>query len=769
MPKPGLGCTNAGRPSGNCLTVDPATAGSGVHCRAWRAESGLLANAGDAGPVPRRAVAPPIAPRGRTGVACLPAVVSAALAFCGTSVAADAPSPNVRPPGWECRWCPQVPEQSAELTLGAEYVSDTSAKFGEYRGLGDEGGYVVADAAGRYRGEDARYADIVARDLGLTTRKVRVEAGKQGGYRVYLDYSQLPRLDQDTGRTPYRGVGSDVLTLPDDWVPANTTDGLSALQSSLHGLDLKQQRKRTEAGGSVRALGSWEFSGRFRQELKDGKKSVGAAIGPAFGAARSVILPEPVDYKTDEVELKATYARNGLQAELGYFGSFFTDNNRSLTWQNPFAVADAPDGFGRLALPPDNQFNQLSGSLGYDLRKDTRITANLALGRMTQDESFLPFTINPDLQRPLPRSSPDAKVNTRLVDVKILSRPLERLRLSGQYKFNQRDNDTPQATYDYVVADSSDSLVSRTNLPYGYRQNVFRLEGGYELPRRSDLSVGLEHDRFARSYQEVGRTNENSVWAKLKSSPHERIDARLGYEYRNRDNDSYSPVSEIIPPQNPLMRKFYMADRKRNKATAGLTARVSPAWSLGLSADYSDDDYSDSRVGLTEGKDYSATLDASYSPGRGLTTHAFYTRQKIRSKQAGSQTFSTPDWFAKTTDTFDTFGAGIKWTLLADRLDLALDYVYADSDGSIGITSELTPTDPLPDFKTRRHTLSLNATYRLKEDMDLRLGYLYERYRSDDWTIDGVGPDTIPNVLSLGERSPNYSVSLYSAAVRVRF
>jgi MtrB/PioB family decaheme-associated outer membrane protein len=706
----------------------------------------------------------------RTTILWLPlGWLSAASVPSGSVLAGDTAPVNQRPPGWECRWCPEVSEASGELTVGAAYESDSSAKFGEYRGMGDEGGYALADVEASYRGDDSTYAEVSGRDLGLTRRKVRVEAGEQGGYRVYLDYSQLPRLGPDTGRTPYLGVGGDVLTLPEDWVSADSTAGMTALGSSLRPLELKQKRKRAEAGGSFRGFSNWEFSGRFRQELKEGKKSLGGAIGPNFGAARAVILPEPVDYETNEVEVKASYARWGLQAEFGYFGSFFTDHNRSLTWQNPFAEPGSPERLGRLALPPDNQFNQISGSLGYDLGRDTRITANLALGRMTQDESFLPFTINPDLQRPLPRSSPDAEVNTRLVNLKILSRPTERLRLLGEYKFDERDNDTPQAEYDYVVADSAGSLVSRINLPYGYRRNLFRAEGGYELPRRTDLSVGVAHDRFDRSYQEADRTDENSVWVKLKSSPHERIDLRLGYEYKDRDNDSYSPVPETTPPQNPLMRKFYMADRKRNKATAALTARFNDAWSLGLSADYSDDDYTHSQLGLTEGKDYSATLDASYNPRRGVTVHAFYTRQKIESEQAGSQTFSTPDWSAKTDDSFNTLGAGVKWTLLADRLDLGLDYVYADSKGSIDVTSDLVPTEPLPDFKTRRHTLSLNATYRLKEDLDLRVGYLYERYRSDDWTLDGVDPDTIPNVLSLGEQSPNYSVSLYSAAVRMRF
>ena len=83
----------------------------------------------------------------------------AALALTGLA-AADAPSANVRPAGWECRWCPKVPEQSAELTVGAAYVSDSSAKFGEYRGLGDEGGYAIVDGDASYRGDGARYAEI---------------------------------------------------------------------------------------------------------------------------------------------------------------------------------------------------------------------------------------------------------------------------------------------------------------------------------------------------------------------------------------------------------------------------------------------------------------------------------------------------------------------------------------------------------------------------------------------------------------------------------
>jgi hypothetical protein len=163
------------------------------------------------------------------------------------------------------------------------------------------------------------------------------------------------------------------------------------------------------------------------------------------------------------------------------------------------------------------------------------------------------------------------------------------------------------------------------------------------------------------------------------------------------------------------------------------------------------------------------TLDLSFNPRHDLVTHAFYTRQWIKSEQAGSQTFSTPDWTARARDTFDTLGAGIKWKIVPERLELGLDYVYATSEGSLDVESDLVDLGTLPDFGTRRHTLDIHATYRLRRDLDLRLGYLYERYRSDDWTLDGVAPDTIQNVLSLGELAPNYSVSVYSAALRMRF
>ena len=53
--------------------------------------------------------------------------------------------------------------------------------------------------------------------------------------------------------------------------------------------------------------------------------------------------------------------------------------------------------------------------------------------------------------------------------------------------------------------------------------------------------------------------------------------------------------------------------------------------------------------------------------------------------------------------------------------------------------------------------------------MSLYPGYWYERYDSSNLALDGVTPDTIPNVLSLGIQSPSYDVSVVAVSLRYNF
>jgi hypothetical protein len=140
--------------------------------------------------------------------------------------------------GWECEYCAFEKGFSGEVEVGAGYVSDDSYKFGEYNGLHDDGPFPIGNATARYRDENANYLDLRVRDLGINTRSADIEGGRQGKYKLFLEYDEIPHYISDSAKTPYRG--NDTLRLPSNWVTAGSTAGMTELGASLHDADLKR-------------------------------------------------------------------------------------------------------------------------------------------------------------------------------------------------------------------------------------------------------------------------------------------------------------------------------------------------------------------------------------------------------------------------------------------------------------------------------------------------------------------------------------------------
>ena len=179
---------------------------------------------------------------------------------------------------------------------------------------------------------------------------------------------------------------------------------------------------------------------------------------------------------------------------------------------------------GRIADAPDNQFHKISALLGYQLTEHTRLGAQLAFGRMTQNQSFQPYTINPFIVTPaLPASSLDGRVDTTLAKLDINSRPAPRLRLDASYTYSNRDNKTSVNNYNYVVTDSGMPIdpntglpVIRQNRPYSFEQQLLRTKVGYLLPNDINLSGGFDYDQMNRTYQLVEETKDKTLWTKVK-------------------------------------------------------------------------------------------------------------------------------------------------------------------------------------------------------------------------------------------------------------
>ena len=241
---------------------------------------------------------------------------------------------------------------------------------------------------------------------------------------------------------------------------------------------------------------------------------------------------------------------------------------------------------------------------------------------------------------------------------------------------------------------------------------------------------------------------------------------RLGWEDRDIDGD-YDPI-EVGLPENPLLRKFNLADRDRREIKITGNYYVSERLSFGVNSVYADDDYHNSLIGLTEARDRMITIDASWSPDQNLNAYVYFTRQNIESDIAGSESFDRPDWFAKHNDTINTLGGGVQAREVIPHLELGVDLAYTRSRGSISIDSR-TSDKKFPQLQADRVSARIYGEYSVSDRWSYRLDYWLEHYEQEDFFIDGVAPDTTNNVLTAGRESPNYVINAVGISARYRF
>ncbi len=685
--------------------------------------------------------------------------VMSALSAAALADGADSPRPDTSQ--WKCESCKFEQGTSGSVDVGAGYVSNRSAKFGEYNGLNKDGGFPVGDGAVSYRGKDGNYWNLNASNLGLNTRSIGAEGGQQGQYKLRLNYDELQHIISDTAVTPYIGSGGTTLTLPAGF-PAATTAAMPL--GSAQAVDIGMRRKRVGVGAAWTAVENWEYALNFRNETKDGtKRSAGAFF------LNSAQLLEPVNYSTDQVDASATYSSGKLQAKFAYYGSTFRDRNSSLTFQDPYTTLTG-ERFGQLTLPPDNQFHQVSASAGYQFTDKTRGSADIAYGRMSQNASFLAPTLNTvaiGLLQPLPSASLDGRANTLDANLKLSSAVTDRLRLNGAYTRNERNNQTPQALYPVVSTDMF-GPTPRMNLPYSFTQDKLKLSGDYKATERVRASAGFDYDTHKRTFQEVDRTREDTVWGKVSSHIVDTVDLSFKYAHSVRRNNGYQVVPGITPPENPLLRKYSLADRTRQTTGLRIDIAASENVSAGLGFDLSNDDYTNSTIGLLNGREFAVNGDVSVIISPETSMRFYGGHQEIRSLQAGSQVFAAADWTGENIDTVDFLGVGVKHAVIKDKFDIGADFNLTRSRSQINVFTGA-PNSAFPDMTAALSSFKLYADYKVNEKMSLIGSYWYEHYNSGNWMLDGVAPSAIPNVVTFGEQAPYYKVQVIRMAVRYKF
>jgi MtrB/PioB family decaheme-associated outer membrane protein len=681
------------------------------------------------------------------------------------STAASTALAQVDTAQWKCETCPfDKAGVSGVIGAGLTGVSDRSAKFSESNGYNRRGAQLAADADLRYGDGEGLYGDLRAD----TSRGVlRAEIGQEGRYAAQLSYVTLPHRVSDSSLTPFLGSGSSVLTLPPGFA-ANSTAAMP-LASSLQSTELGSTRSRLQADIRFPTGPNWTHKVSVQHELREGTQPTTASF---FASAAQ--MAAPVDQTTDQLEISTRYTQPGLHIGLAYQASLFRNAVGSLTWANPFNMGAPGTSRGQLALAPDNQLHQVSGSAGYEFNPWLRASGDFAVGRLTQDASFLAPTLNGDLGLPdpavlnLPARSLNGRVDTFNGSVRLTASPSDRLRVNFSYARDRRDNRTASLAYPAVQADLFLGTKPRSNVPFDLTQDRYKLHADYRGPGTLKASAGIEQDDRQRNYQEVLTTSETTVWGRMGLNPRENLSTSLKLSHADRSISPYGRATWIDPRENPLLRKFNLAARTRDMISFRADLSLSDKLSLGLNSEASRDAYSQSSLGLISGRAGSVGADLSWSLSTDTQVQVFAQADRLRGRQAGSQSYAVADWWGSTEDRSEVYGVGVKHNAMKGKLQLAANLNITRSHSDMAVDA-VTVTPGFPSNRTAMDSLKLQANYQLTNNWSVMGAFWHEHYESTDWRLAGVLPGTLGNLLTLGDQPPQYRVSLLQLMLRYKF
>lgn len=655
---------------------------------------------------------------------------------------------NVNNQRWRCRLCPFESTTTREVSTGIINVTDSEARFNRDNGLKDKGSELSLDGKVVSRQASGDYWTIVARQLALDDRQIDIQAGKTGRYDWAISWRETPRYTWTKAETPYRGRTE--LTLPANWVTAFSTSELEVLNESLETLSFGTHRKRAHIGGKVTLSPRWIIDAAASREIRKGNKET---VSDFFHFAAA--MPMPIDYETDELRANIIYqAKQGL-ISIGVNRSTFSNHDQSLIWQNAYPSFNG-ETRGRKGLAPSNKASGWSLDSQYRWG-NTTISASHRDTEMTQNDAFLPYTINTQITTDtLPALRLHGKVDSQQNTFSINSRLTRRFSIDLRVRSHERDNGTPILALEPIVGDAF-SLGNKSSRAYSFEHNEQRLQVHYRLFSGTRLTLGYEQDERKRTRSEIEENEEDRLSVKFVSNTYRGLRLALSFEDADRDASDFQAITN----NNPLTVRYHQATRNQTRWHANLDYQL-PNMPVSLSgySEQRDNDYPNSALGLQQDEDSSWGLDISYQPSDTLSISASHQDQTLDSVTFGSNSFSVLDWTSSTLDQVRTTTVDIEKTgLMGSRLDLTLSYIYSDGAGQYD-TEFQNENSRFPALVSEHRGMKFTALFRANEKLSVKLHYYNEDYRSADWALDGVTTDTIRNVIGMNLISPNYDISL---------
>ncbi|MDH3281578.1 MAG: MtrB/PioB family decaheme-associated outer membrane protein, partial [Gammaproteobacteria bacterium] len=395
------------------------------------------------------------------------------------------------------------PESS--LWLGLGYASSDAPRFGLYNGMDEDGLYLLGDIDYVRRLDDSGTWFILdGRNLGLDSRQIRFEHERQGDWGYAIDYNQIIRNEPYTVNTGLSGIGS-------------TTQTING--APLRDVDLETEREIFTFEAKKYLPRNFDFQVKFQNEEKDGDR--------IFGQSSTFFITEPLDTTTQQIDAVLSFTGERLQLSAGYYGSFFDQHKDRIN----VIGNTAPQP---VALPPGNHAHQGYLTGGYSFTPTTRGTFKLAYSRAFQNGTFIVPSANG-------RTNADAGVDTFSSSLGLTARPLPKLSLRANLRYEDRDDRTPVDIY----VTSPSATYDGTNVPHSRETLRGNLEASYRLPQGYRLTGGVDIEQLERTYPDVRsvvyreETDEITYRVELQRAMSETLNGRISLSRSERDGSDF--------------------------------------------------------------------------------------------------------------------------------------------------------------------------------------------------------------------------------------
>ena len=622
------------------------------------------------------------------------------------------------------------------------------------------------------RPEDGTYANVRASRLSDDDQYYQAVFGRAGSYKIEAFLRDMPNVLSNNAKPIWNGVGTNTLTLPSSLVAGGSTpDQVAAVSAATPERTLAVTRSKQGLGYSAYLTPQWTVYANASDEQRSGARPFGGPFFfnfpfPANGGVLETV--KPIDDSTINLNGGMRFAGSVWRMDFGYSGSFYRDRYTRFTYETPFALypvvpgaVSAPLTTGQFATEPDNNYHNLKAAFTRKLPLNGELSLTASVGRMSQNDALiapidcqgvfgigLGGSLQPGPQNPflyncanwntpaaLSRKSADMRIDTTLLDGRIVLQPSPDLSVRGGLRFNREDYRNVYLAYNpltgqygYVSENGAQgsvvpgesglwdpltgasSITRVRSLPLDMQTIEGTLGADWKLGLHDTLGATYTYNRYEPSNRERSQVDDNSIkltwvnraldWLTLRANVTYLKQAGNRYDYNPYDFTYSIGLPGFVAPPGGVpahtvdaLRKYDVGSRDENKID--LMATVMPRDDMTLSASLRGDwnDY-DAVLGRQRYDTLGVTLQWEWqpSPTTNASIYYGYDRSKLRLANVNDQETGSdptlggstyPDsqrWWAD--DRQRNHNAGATLSRAFSRVRLDVDWNYLNTRGT---------------------------------------------------------------------------------------